>query len=63
MYHIYKNGYSTLPNLRKINNEEVFEKNHDESLLIQKEKKDALKNQTFFLLFQLLPPGKPIADY
>ena len=49
MYHIYKNGYSTLPNLRKINNEEVFEKNHDESLLIQKEKKDALKNQTFFL--------------
>lgn len=45
--HAYKNGYSTLPNLKKIKAEEVFEKDRKESYLIQKEKKEALKNQIY----------------
>jgi len=40
MYHVYKKGYNTLPNLRKLKNEEVFEKDKKDSDLIQKEKKD-----------------------
>jgi len=49
MYHVYKKGYNTLPNLRKLKNEEVFEKDKKDSDLIQKEKKEALKNQLFFV--------------
>lgn len=48
MYHVYKNGYSTLPNLKKISPEEVFEKNIFESEKIQIEKKDSLENQRCF---------------
>lgn len=45
MYHIYKNGYSTLPNLKKIKFSEVFEKSSEESSFIQEEKKKYLKTQ------------------
>lgn len=48
MFHVYKNGYSTLPNLKKLQTHEVFEKNKEDSLLIQKEKKEALQNQKYF---------------
>jgi hypothetical protein len=48
MYHIYKNGYSTLPNLKKLQASEVFEKNKSDSDLIKKEKEEALKNQKYF---------------
>ena len=51
MYHVYKDGYSTLPNLKKINFEDVFEKDHKESIFIQKEKQEALKNQNYFFEF------------
>lgn len=49
MYHVYKNGYSTLPNLKKLQKNEVFEKNRTESAFIQKEKKLALNSQRCFL--------------
>jgi hypothetical protein len=49
MYHVYKNGYSTLPNLKKIPKEEVFEVDKKESEEIQKEKKQAIKSQNYFL--------------
>lgn len=49
MYHVYKNGYSTLPNLKRISSEQVFEKNKLESASLQKEKKEALANQRYFL--------------
>lgn len=48
MYHVYKHGYNTLPNLKKISKKDIFEKNKKESNLIQKEKQVALKNQKFF---------------
>lgn len=48
MYHVYKEGYSTLPNLKKINEKDVFEKNRNESEKIQDEKKEGLKNQKYF---------------
>jgi len=48
MYHVYKDGYSTLPNLKKLKNNEVFEKDHSESEFIQQEKKEALLNQKYF---------------
>lgn len=48
MYHIYKNGYSTLPNLKRIKENEVFEKETAESSIIQIEKKEALANQKCF---------------
>jgi hypothetical protein len=48
MYHPYKQGYNTLPNLRKITQEEVFERNREESIYIQKEKEEGLKNQKYF---------------
>lgn len=51
MYHVYKDGYNTLPNLKKINFEDVFEKDHKESVFIQKEKKEALENQNYFFEF------------
>lgn len=38
MYHPYKKGYSTLPDLRKIGPGEVFEENGDESAAIMEEK-------------------------
>jgi hypothetical protein len=48
MYHAYKDGYSTLPNLKKLKNCEVFEKDHSDSYLVQEEKKEALSNQKYF---------------
>ena len=48
MYHVYKNGYSTLPNLKKLQTNEVFEKNKSDSELIKIEKEEALKNQKHF---------------
>lgn len=47
-YHAYRNGYNTLPNLRKLQVNEVFEEDNHDSILIQKEKKEALKNQKCF---------------
>jgi len=49
MHHPYKQGYSTLPNLKKISGEEVFEKDRKESPKIQLEKKEGLSNQNYFL--------------
>lgn len=40
--------YSTLPNLKKITHDEVFERDFSESPRIQEEKKDALENQNCF---------------
>lgn len=51
MYHIYKDGYSTLPNLKKIQTEKVFELNRKESNYLQLEKKEALENQNCFFEF------------
>ena len=48
MYHVYKTGYSTLPNLKKLQPNEVFEKNNTDTELIKKEKKEALENQEYF---------------
>lgn len=48
---VYKNGYNTLPNLKKINPEDVFEKDQTDSPQIQEEKQEALKNQNVFLEF------------
>jgi len=42
MYHPYKDGYSTLPNLRRIEPAEVFEPRQDESGRIMKEKRAIL---------------------
>jgi hypothetical protein len=47
-YHAYRNGYNTLPNLRKLQLNEVFEEDNHDSILIQKEKKEALENQKCF---------------
>jgi hypothetical protein len=48
MYEPYKDGYSTLPNLRKIRPEEVFEKDSSESSAMRLEKDEALANQACF---------------
>ena len=48
MYRVYKDGYSTLPNLKKIQKDKVFESNRKESYYLQVEKKEALKNQNYF---------------
>lgn len=48
MYEPYKNGYSTLPNLRKIEAGEVFEKDDSESETMRIEKEEALANQACF---------------
>jgi len=45
---IYKKGYSTLPNLNKLSESDVFEKNTSDSALLMEEKKEALLNQKFF---------------
>jgi hypothetical protein len=42
MYHPYKEGYSTLPNLRRIRPEEVFERDQGESGAIMREKRRIL---------------------
>ena len=55
MNHPYKNGYSTLPNLKKLQANEVFEKDHTESIAIQKEKKEALENQNYFFEYKNHP--------
>jgi hypothetical protein len=52
MYHVYKTGYSTLPDLKKINFEDVFEKNRAESSAIQVEKHDSLANQNYFFEYR-----------
>jgi hypothetical protein len=48
MYHVYKKGYSTLPDLRKIDPGLVFEKSNKEKKRIQEEKQIAIKNQKYF---------------
>lgn len=45
---IYKKGYSTLPNLNKISELDVFEKDRCDSTEIMEEKKEALLNQKVF---------------
>ena len=45
----YKKGYSTLPNLKKITREEVFEKDFSDFHLIMEEKEEALLNQRCFM--------------
>ncbi len=49
MHEVYKHGYSTLPNLRKLRPEEVFERDNSESRSIQQEKAEALQNQKCFM--------------
>jgi len=46
--HAYIKGFSTLPDLKKINPEQVFEKDRKDSEFIQKEKRIALSQQEFF---------------
>lgn len=41
--------YSTLPNLKKVDPEDVFERDDHDSPRIQEEKKEALLNQNFFM--------------
>jgi hypothetical protein len=48
MFHVYKKGYTTLPDLKKINLDDVFEKNRADSPALQQEKACALKNQKCF---------------
>lgn len=49
MFHVYKKGYTTLPDLKKINLDDVFEKNRSDSPAIQREKVCALKNEDFLI--------------
>ena len=49
MYEPYKDGYSTLPNLRRIGVSEVFERDTSESQALLAEKKEALANQHCFV--------------
>jgi len=46
---VYKNGYNTLPNLKKLSPDEVFETDHSNSVNLQIEKKEALNNQKYFV--------------
>lgn len=46
---MYKNGYNTLPNLKKLSPSEVFEINHSNSEDLQVEKKEALASQNYFV--------------
>lgn len=46
---VYKKGYSTLPNLRKIEEHEVFEKDCSDLDSIMREKEEALRNQNYFV--------------
>lgn len=52
MYDVYKKGYSTLPNLKKLNENEVFERNNSDSALLRVEKEEALKNQQYFIEYE-----------
>jgi hypothetical protein len=54
MYHVYKQGYSVLPMLKKISIEEVFQKTPDYDHYILA-KKDALKTQTCFFEHNIKP--------
>lgn len=49
MHDVYKVGYNTLPNLRKLAPEQVFERDCSDSGLIQIEKEEALRNQNYFM--------------
>jgi hypothetical protein len=62
MYDIYKKGYNTLPNLKKLSESEVFEKNKADSALIQIEKKEALLNQKCFFEFDNDPKFYEICE-
>lgn len=55
MYDIYKTHYNTLPNLKKLQKHHVFERNRTDSTQLQKEKQDALLNQTCCLEYQIKP--------
>jgi len=55
MFHPYKEGYSTLPNLKKISKSEVFEADRKESKDIQAEKAEGLKNQKYLFESQNEP--------
>lgn len=46
--HAYLKGFSTLPDLKKISFDQVFEKDHSNSAEIQKEKSKALKDRLCF---------------
>jgi hypothetical protein len=62
MYHIYKNGYNTLPNLKKIDKNQVFETNNDDKIHIQKEKVVALENQEYFYEYNNTPEMYKICE-
>lgn len=59
---VYKKGYSTLPNLNKIGEEDVFEKEASDSNLIQAEKKEALINQKVFFEYENEPKHYEICE-
>jgi hypothetical protein len=46
---VYKKGYSTLPNLRKLKPHEVFDPDRSNFEAIRKEKDEALANQNYFM--------------
>lgn len=46
---VYKKGYSTLPNLKKLTPDEVFEKDCSDLEQIMSEKREALVNQVCFM--------------
>lgn len=52
IYDVYKNGYNTLPNLKKIRPEEVFEKDNTDADQIWAEKKESLANQKYFVEYE-----------
>ena len=49
MYHVYKAGYSTLPNLKRLEPVDVFEKDESDLEAIRAEKAEALLNQNYFM--------------
>jgi hypothetical protein len=58
----YKKGYNTLPNLNKIGEEEVFEKETQDCFAIQLEKKEALANQNVFFEYNNNPKHYEISE-
>lgn len=46
---VYKKGYSTLPNLKKLKADEVFERDCSDWDLVMSEKSEALLNQNYFM--------------
>lgn len=62
MFEIYKKGYNTLPNLKKLKEDEVFERNRNDSALIRIEKEEALKNQNYFMEFNNDPKFYEICE-